>query len=63
MKIDAALNRTRAIRSKISAECAHDPEKLVNYYLDMQKKLASRMVAPKKRAHKPQPHKHMRAPA
>jgi hypothetical protein len=36
MKTDAALNRTKTIRSKISAECAHGPEKLVDYSLDMQ---------------------------
>ena len=63
MKTDVTIDRVRAARSKISFACAHDPEKLVAYYLEMQKKLTSRMVAGKRRMRKASPHKHMRSSA
>ena len=33
MKDDPAIERIREARHKISAECEHDPRKLVAYYL------------------------------
>jgi len=62
MKTDATLDRIRVARSKISGECAHDPAKLVKYYMEIQKTMAARMVAGKRRARKESPHKHMRTP-
>ena len=32
MKDDPAIDRVRKVRHQISAECDHDPKKLVAYY-------------------------------
>jgi hypothetical protein len=37
MKDDPAIERVRETRHEISAECGHDPRKLVAYYLDRQR--------------------------
>jgi len=39
MQTHVTIDRVRAARSKISSACAHDPEKLVAYYMEMQKKI------------------------
>lgn len=36
-KSDEALNEIRKIRHTISEEHGHDPKKLVNYYIELQK--------------------------
>jgi hypothetical protein len=36
MKDDPAIRRIRETRHEISAECKHDPQKLVAYYLKRQ---------------------------
>ena len=36
MKNDPAIQRVREARHAVSAECGHDPEKLVAYYLKRQ---------------------------
>lgn len=41
---DAVIEEIRAIRQQISAECDHDPVKLVAYYMEMQKKYKDRLV-------------------
>ena len=46
MKNDPVLNRIREARHRISAQCGHDPRKLVQYYIKLQEqsqhKLASK---------------------
>ncbi|WP_181256746.1 hypothetical protein [Merismopedia glauca] len=37
MKKDEVINQIRQIRHKISEEQQHDPKKLVNYYMELQK--------------------------
>jgi hypothetical protein len=37
MKKDEAINHIREIRRQISAEHEHDPKKLVDYYIQLQK--------------------------
>lgn len=43
MKSDPGVERARAARSSISREAGHDPAKLVAYYLEFQKRFASRV--------------------
>lgn len=38
MKDDPVISRIREARHRISAECGHDPKKLVKYYMERQKK-------------------------
>ncbi len=38
MKTDPVIDRIRKARCRISEECGHDPKKLVEYYMDRQKK-------------------------
>lgn len=35
---DPAIERIREVRYRISERCGHDPQKLVNYYIELQKK-------------------------
>jgi hypothetical protein len=37
MKKDEAINQIRSIRHTISEENGHDPRRLVNYYIHLQK--------------------------
>jgi hypothetical protein len=41
---DETVDRIRQVRHAISAEFNHDPEKLVSYYLDYQKKYSDRLA-------------------
>jgi hypothetical protein len=41
---DPVIDEIRAIRSRISADCDHDPEKLVRYYVELQRRPASRLI-------------------
>ncbi|MCC5658160.1 hypothetical protein LC608_14400 [Nostoc sp. XA010] len=36
-KKDEAISQIREVRHTISAEHGHDPQKLVNYYIELQK--------------------------
>lgn len=45
MKTDPAVKRTRDARRAISAAVAHDPAKLVEYYIEKQKRLGVRVLA------------------
>jgi len=38
MKDDPAIQAIRAVRHRISAERAHDPKRLVAYYMELQQK-------------------------
>ena len=37
LKDDPAIKRIREVRHRISKEHGHDPQKLVNYYIELQK--------------------------
>jgi hypothetical protein len=41
---DPVIDEIRAVRSRISADCDHDPEKLVRYYMELQRRHAGRML-------------------
>lgn len=37
MKDDPTITRIRQVRHAISEKCGHDPKKIVEYYIDLQK--------------------------
>lgn len=37
MKKDDAIAQIREVRHRISKECGHDSQRLVNYYIELQK--------------------------
>lgn len=37
MKADPVIDMVREVRHRISAECGHDPRKVVEYYMELQK--------------------------
>lgn len=39
LKDDPTLASIRETRHKISEECGHDPQRIVEYYLELQKKV------------------------
>jgi hypothetical protein len=41
---DPVIDEIRAVRSRISARFDHDPERLVRYYLELQKRHADRLI-------------------
>jgi hypothetical protein len=41
---DPVIDEIRAVRSRISAQFNHDPDKLVEYYMELQKRHANRLV-------------------
>ena len=43
MKPDPGLEATRAIREKISREHGNDPKRLVEYYIEHQRRFAGRL--------------------
>lgn len=45
MSDDPTIDEVRAVRSKISEECGHDPSRLVAHLIELQKKYADRLVA------------------
>ncbi len=50
MKPDEAIEEIRSIRRQIAKECADDPHKLVQYYLEQQKQNAQRIRKTTKRS-------------
>jgi hypothetical protein len=51
MNPDPTIARIREARHRISAQCGHDPKRLVEYYMKLQEeKYADRLVRPPKRA-------------
>jgi hypothetical protein len=48
MKPDPVIDRVRAARQAISERHAHDPKKLVEYYMKRQKDLSARLATPRK---------------
>jgi hypothetical protein len=43
MKTDPGIERTRDARRRISASVADDPAKMVEYYIEMQKRFGARL--------------------
>lgn len=43
---DSVIEQIRETRHQISAEHTHDPEKLVAYYIELQKRYRDRLVEP-----------------
>lgn len=43
---DPVIDQIRETRHQISEEHTHDPEKLVAYYIELQKKYRDRLVEP-----------------
>jgi hypothetical protein len=41
---DPVIDEVRAVRSRISARFGHDPEQLVQYYIELQKRHADRLI-------------------
>lgn len=48
MKPDPVIDRIRATRHEISERFAHDPMRLVEYYMKRQEHLQDRLVAPRR---------------
>jgi hypothetical protein len=47
MNPDPTIARIREVRHRISEKCGHDPKRLVEYYMKLQKeKYADRLVRP-----------------
>ena len=44
MQADPTLDHVREVRNRISEQCAHDPKKLVEYYIKLQSKYADRLL-------------------
>lgn len=43
---DSALDRVREVRHKISAQFGHDTRRLIDHYIEMQKKYVDRFEKP-----------------
>ena len=41
---DLTIERTREVRHSISEQCGHNPQEVVDYYLELQKKYQSRTL-------------------
>lgn len=50
-KSDPTIERIREIRHRISEEHSHDPQKIVEYYLELQKKYQERLSGGTEDAH------------
>jgi len=44
MMSEPTLTRIRKARQRISAQCGHDPSKLVQYYIELQKQSQHKLV-------------------
>jgi hypothetical protein len=44
MKKDPTVERIRQTRHEISEQCRHDPKRLVDYYMNFQRKYSDRLV-------------------
>jgi hypothetical protein len=53
-KDDPTIERIRKVRHRISEEQDHDPQKLVEYYLDLQKNYQQRLLAETEEVHSEQ---------
>ena len=42
---DAAIAQIREVRHRISEQYGHDPQRLINYYLELQRKFAERLLS------------------
>jgi hypothetical protein len=47
LKSDPGIMRIRRVRHRISEECDHDPRKVVDHYIKLQKRYTGRLLAPK----------------
>ena len=43
-KAEDPIERIRRVRHEISAQCDHDPHKLVEHYIELQKQHADRLI-------------------
>jgi hypothetical protein len=56
MQPDPIIDEIRDVRHRISEEFGHDPEKLVEHYMELEKtKYADRLVKPTKPVSSPEP--------
>jgi len=46
MQEDQVLHRIRQARHRISEACSHDPYKVVQYYIELQKQHEKRLIQP-----------------
>jgi hypothetical protein len=46
MNNEPTLTRIRKARQRISAKCGHDPQKLVEHYIEYQKQYQDRLIPP-----------------
>ena len=44
-KDDPTITRIREARHRISEDCGHDPQKIVEYYVELQKKYKERIIS------------------
>ena len=50
MRTDPGLQATREVRERISRELGNDPRRLVEYYMEYQRKFVNRLRRPPDRA-------------
>ena len=50
MKTDPGLQATREVRERISREFGNDPRRLIEYYMEYQRKFANRLRRPPEHA-------------
>ncbi len=50
---EPTLKRIRKARQQISAQCGHDPYKLVEYYMELQKQYQHKLVPPPPKSYQP----------
>ena len=48
-KDDPTIERIRKARHKISKECGHDPQRIVEYYSQLQEKYKDRIISDSER--------------
>ncbi len=41
---DPVIDEVRQVRHRISEQCGHDPERLVAYYMELQKRFRDRLI-------------------
>jgi hypothetical protein len=46
---DPVIDEVREVRHRISARFGHDPEKLVAYYMELQKQYEGRLISAEKK--------------
>jgi hypothetical protein len=44
-QLEGPIVRIRRVRREISAKCDHDPRKLVEHYIELQKRHADRLIS------------------